>query len=126
MLRQSISETPDALEGEIGIDSLISLAQSTSIIIHVILLLVTVGVTLWIAMALRAGRGYIRIVASALVLLQALSTVASPAAISVVSLAITAVAVTLSWTPPSTQYFAEKKSQRRQGRADRTDVVVEQ
>ncbi|MFJ6418679.1 hypothetical protein [Paeniglutamicibacter sp. NPDC091659] len=126
MLREGIYATPEALEGEIGIDALVSIAQSTAVVIQALLVLITLGVTLWIAIALRAGRGYIRILASILFFLQALGTIASPTVLSIGSLIVIGAAVALSWAAPSTRYISESTAHRRRGRVIETDAIAVQ
>ena len=126
MLRETISATPEALDGEIGIDALVSIARSTAIAIQVLLVVVSLIVVLWIAITLRAGRGYIRIIASVLVTLQAVSMVAAPTALSIASLIIMGAAVVLTWTNSSTRYIAESTADRRRRRGIGADAVAVQ
>lgn len=112
-LRRSIESTPGALDGELDLDSLVAMAQATGIVIQVFFALFSIAIALWIAFGLRAGRRYIRIVATVLGVLQLLATVVAPSPIAIVSLMVVALAVVLSWTNASSRHLAAHSAARR-------------
>lgn len=109
----NLKSTPGALDGELDIDSLIRISQVTAVAIQVLFIAVSVSVVLWIALALRGGHRYIRVVASVLVVFQLLVTAASPSPLSLVSLGVVSGAVILSWLPSSSSYLAHRTALRR-------------
>jgi len=115
-LAESIRATPEALEGELDIETLVSIAQATAIGVQVLMAVLTLAVIVWIILALRAGRGYIRIVLSVLAVLQAFATLSAPSALTVANLVLVATAVVLSWLPPSSHYIAATSRRRRDER----------
>lgn len=115
-LEDSITRTSGALDGELDLETLVAISQTTAVALQVLFAVLSLGLVLWIAFTLRAGRRYIRIVASVLVVLQALTTVAAASPISVASLVVVVVAVVASWMPPSERYLAECALRRRDAR----------
>lgn len=114
-IADNLKSTPGALDGELNIDSLVRISQTTAVAIQAFFVVLSIAVALWIAFALRAGRRYIRIVASVLVILQLFATLVSPSPLSIVSLVVVAAAVVLSWLPLSSSYLTQRTALRRQG-----------
>lgn len=108
----NLASTPGALDGELDLDSLVRISQTTAVAIQAFLVVISIAVVLWIAFALRAGRRYIRIVATVLIALQIFATAASPSPLSILSLIVVAAAVILSWLRPSNRYLAQRTALR--------------
>lgn len=113
-IARNLESTPGALDGELDIDSLVRISQTTAVAIQAFFVAISIAVILWIAFTLRTGRRYIRIVTSVLVALQFFATLTSPSLISIISLIVLSGAVILSWLPPSSSYFAQRTALRRQ------------
>ncbi len=116
-LADSIRQTPGALDGELDVDTLVTIAQATSVGMQVLLAAISLGITLWVAFAVRAGRGYIRIVASVLLALQLVGFITGPSVAGVIALLLVSAAVTAMWLPTSSGYFLAA-AERRRGRVD--------
>lgn len=113
-LENSIRSTPEALDGELPVESLVSIALATAIGVQAVIAAMTLGVIVWIVVALRSGRAYIRIVLTVLVLLQAVATVSAPSVLTVGNLLLVVAAVALSWARPSSAYIAAVSQSRRE------------
>ena len=112
-IRDEILSIPQAMEGELDTDALVAIGQATATGVQVVFALVAIVVTLWVALSLRAGRGYIRVVAAVFAVIQAIGVAVTLEPLSTISLVCVLTAVALSWVPASNLYVRATTAARR-------------
>lgn len=104
-LLRALQEEPGVSQAPGSVDGAVAMSLAVAIGAQAVVTAIVVGALVWVAWGIRTGRGYLRIVAAVLLVLQLLSTVLAFSWLALSAALILGGVSVVSWLPSASRYI---------------------